>query len=100
MEDNDNLNLNDDAKRLVEDVAAAINRAVEQSGEVATSINSLREAGFEMELTLRLEIGLRELETEPAEADPLDNFNLTDEDRRTLRRMKIRFDDDDDNAIH
>jgi hypothetical protein len=49
-----------------------------------------------MELTLKLEIGLRELDTEEdtTATDAEDTMlELTDEDRRTLRSMKIRFDE-------
>ena len=93
------LEINDDAKEIVQELGAAINSAVENSPEVAAAIERLRGAGYEMELTLRLEIGLRENglgrgadgddDGEPA------RFELTDEDRRTLRSMKIRLDDAD-----
>lgn len=80
----------------MQELGAAINSAVENSPEVAAAIERLREAGYEMELTLRLEIGLREHERdgdrEGAEPAPLE---LTDEDRRTLRGMRIRLDDMD-----
>jgi hypothetical protein len=51
-----------------------------------------------MELTLKLEIGLREtgMEDEDGGADSNGHdatLELTDEDRRTLRSMKIRFDE-------
>jgi len=53
---------------------------------------SLREAGYEMELTLRLEIGLRphagDDETENGNA----TLDLTEEDLQVLQRMKIRID--------
>ena len=90
------MEINDEAKEIVQELGSAINSAVENSPEVAAAIERLREAGYEMELTLRLEIGLRENglggdgdEDEPA---PLE---LTDEDRRTLRGMRIRLDDAD-----
>ena len=51
--------MDDDTKQLAEEVGTAINEAVQQSPTVAAAIERLREAGFEMELTLRLEIGLR-----------------------------------------
>ena len=89
------MDINDDAKEIVQELGAAINAAVETSPEVAEAIERLREAGYEMELTLRLEIGLREYEAEPEEeggGDPA-RLELTDEDRRTLRSMKIRLDD-------
>jgi hypothetical protein len=93
------LEINDDAKEIVQELGAAINSAVENSSEVAAAIERLRGAGYEMELTLRLEIGLRENglgrdEDEDEDgADPA--LELTDEDRRTLRSMRIRLDDTD-----
>ncbi|HYG78853.1 MAG TPA: hypothetical protein VD861_00615 [Pyrinomonadaceae bacterium] len=89
------MEINDEAKQIVHDLGTAINSAVEKSSQVAAAIERLREAGYEMELTLRLEIGLREYEAEPEEeggGDPA-RLELTDEDRRTLRSMKIRLDD-------
>lgn len=88
------MDINDEAKQIVQELGAAINAAVESSGEVAEAIERLREAGYEMELTLRLEIGLRQRDEGDEEAGtaPLE---LTDDDRRTLRSMKIRFDDAD-----
>jgi len=92
------LEINDEAKEIVQELGSAINSAVENSPEVAAAIERLREAGYEMELTLRLEIGLRENGLGPdggedgAEPAPLE---LTDEDRRTLRGMRIRLDDAD-----
>lgn len=88
------MDINDEAKEIVQELGAAINAAVESSGEVAQAIERLREAGYEMELTLRLEIGLRERSDEDEEEDP-GGLILTDEDRRTLRSMKIRIDETD-----
>jgi hypothetical protein len=87
------VEINDDAKEIVQELGAAINAAVELSPEVAAAIERLREAGYEMELTLRLEIGLREHGHSPEEEEDAAQLELTDEDRRTLRSMKIRFDD-------
>ncbi len=95
------MEINDDAKELVQEIGEAINAAVERSPEVADAISRLRAAGYEMELTLKLEIGLRETGVDDddaaataAEADEQAALlELTDEDRRTLRSMKIRFDE-------
>ncbi len=84
------VELNDDAKEIVEEIGRAINTAVERSPEVADAIARLRAAGYEMELSLKLLIGLRELDEAP---DAGVTLELTDEDRRTLRSMKIRLDD-------
>jgi hypothetical protein len=91
------LEINDEAKEIVQQLGSAINAAVERSAEVAEAIERLREAGYELELTLKLEIGLREHPREEADGredgESSARFELTEEDRRTLRGMKIRFDD-------
>ena len=86
------MDINDEAKEIVQEIGAAINAAVEHSKEVADAIERLRDAGYEMELTLRLEIGLREHEGKTLDDDDDSEFELTDDDRRTLRSMKIRID--------
>ncbi|MDX6695108.1 MAG: hypothetical protein QOF02_2711 [Blastocatellia bacterium] len=86
------MEIDDEAKQIVHDLGAAINAAVESSSEVAAAIERLRAAGYEMELTLRLEIGLRPYSDEPG-AGAEATLDLTDEDMRTLRRMKIRIDE-------
>jgi hypothetical protein len=89
------LDINDEAKQIVHDLGTAINSAVEKSSQVADAIARLREAGYEMELTLRLEIALRQnSEDEELEAEDA-TLELTDEDMRTLRRMKIRIDSEE-----
>ncbi|HEX8198715.1 MAG TPA: hypothetical protein VF571_21160 [Pyrinomonadaceae bacterium] len=89
------MELNDEAQQAVREVGAAINAAIERSPHVAEAIERLRESGYELQLTLRLEIGLREIDAEETTdfASEEDfNLELTDEDLRTLRRMKIRLD--------
>ena len=90
------MELDDKSKEVVRELGAAINSAVEKSPQVAEAIEKLRECGYEMQLTLRLEIGLRPVETTDIEIydDKKGEveLELTDEDLRTLRRMKIRID--------
>jgi hypothetical protein len=87
------MEIDDDAKEIVREIGSAINESVENSTKVAEAIERLREAGYEMELTLRLEIGLRphagDDETTTEEDATLD---LTEEDLQVLQRMKIRID--------
>jgi hypothetical protein len=94
------LQLDEEGRELVQRLGSAINRAIENSSEVANAIAGLRDAGYEMELMLKLEIGLRrqsESERTDAADAPVENFNseLTEEDRRTLRQMRIRLDDNE-----
>ena len=86
------MEINDEAKQIVNELGSAINAAVENSPQVAEALERLREAGYEMELTLRLEIGLRPHD-EDGEIRADATLELTDEDMRTLRRMKIRIDE-------
>ena len=83
--------MDEETKRLAEEVGTAINESVQQSATVAAAIERLREAGFEMELTLKLEIGLRPQTDEGDSADesggPID---FTEEDLRILRSMRIK----------
>ena len=88
------MEIDDDTRQIVHEIGSAINDSIENSSQVARAIERLREAGYEMELTLRLELGLRPHppgEEAEAGATPLD---LTDEDLRVLQRMKIRIDSD------
>lgn len=89
------MEINDEAKQIVQDLGTAINSAVEKSSQVADAIERLHEAGYEMELTLRLEIALRQQSEDDATEFQEAALELTDEDMRTLRKMKIRIDSDD-----
>lgn len=96
------MELNDEAKQIVQDLGEAINQAVGQSTQVAEAIDRLRDAGYETELTLKLEIGLRPHADETVNENAFGGaaaaatLELTDEDRHEFRRMKIRIDDDAD----
>ena len=91
------LDIDERAKEIVQEIGTAINESVENSAKVAEAIERLRDAGYEMELTLRLEIGLRpHSEDEAGEQTSSDDgaLSLTDEDLQILQRMKIRIDPD------
>jgi hypothetical protein len=87
--------MDEQTKKLAEEVGTAINESVQQSASVAAAIERLREAGFEMELTLKLEIGLRPHNSDEAGSDSKGSLELTDEDLRILRSMKIRIDSEE-----
>ena len=87
------MEIDDDAKEIVREIGSAINESVEKSDKVAEAIERLREAGYEMELTLRLEIGLRpHAGDDETENDRTTTLDLTEEDLQVLQRMKIRID--------
>jgi hypothetical protein len=86
------MEIDDDAKEIVREIGTAINESVENSTKVAEAIERLREAGYEMELTLRLEIGLRPHAGEDESETDGTSLELTEEDLQILQRMKIRID--------
>lgn len=88
------LEIDDRAKEIVQELGTAINESVENSSKVAEAIERLRDAGYEMELTLRLEIGLRAHHNAEDSGDEEAPLSLTDEDLQILQRMKIRIDPD------
>ena len=85
------MEIDDEAKEIVREIGSAINESVENSTKVAEAIERLREAGYEMELTLRLEIGLRPHAGDD-ETSTDATLDLTEEDLEVLQRMKIRID--------
>lgn len=84
------MDIDDEAKDIVREIGTAINESVENSPKVAEAIERLRDAGYEMELTLRLEIGLRPHSGDDENGDT--TLDLTEEDMQVLQRMKIRID--------
>ncbi len=85
------MKLDKTAKKAVRELGDAINSAVEKSLRVSEAIENLRELGYEPNLTLKLEIGLQEIGGETDDFPEDFELDLTDEDVRTLRRMKIRL---------
>lgn len=85
------MELDDYVKQLAEQVGTAINESVQESSSVAAAIERLREAGFDMELTLKLEIGLRPQHGGQETSESTGSLDLTDEDVRILQAMKIKI---------
>ena len=83
--------MDEHTKKLAEEVGTAINESVQQWAIVAAAIERLREAGFEMELTLKLEIGLRPQSASETGNESEGSLELTEEDLRILRSMKIKM---------
>ena len=95
------MQLDDEAKKAVQNIGDAINSAVGESQVLVEAIEHLRSIGYEAHLTVRLEIALEKRDVEDnfddLESEPADEYSenveleLTEEDLRTLRKMKIRF---------
>ncbi len=85
------MKLDDDAKDAVRNLGEAVNSAISESRRISEAIEHLREIGYEANLTLKLEIGLNEVSADNYDILDEDELELTDEDLKTLRSMKIRL---------
>lgn len=85
------MNLDEDAKEAVRELGDAINSAIEKSAQVSNAMENLRDLGYEPNLTLRLEIGLIELVGSLDKRKQDIELELTEDDLKTLRKMKIKF---------
>lgn len=86
------MELDDDAKEAAREIGEAINDAVAESEAVKDAVQNLRDLGYEAYYTLNLKIAVEKIDDfdEPNDAENFE-LELTDEDLRTLQRMKIRF---------
>ena len=82
------MELDDKAKEAAKKLGDAMNSAIGSSPEVIEAIEYLRSIGYEPHLQLKLEIALART---GEDAENSFELELTDEDIRTLERMKIRF---------
>lgn len=85
------MNLDENAKEAVRELGDAINTAIERSPQVSNAMENLRDLGYEPNLTLRLEIGLLELVGKLDKRKQDVDLELTEDDLKTLRKMKIKF---------
>lgn len=83
------MKLDDEAKNASGELGDAINAALESSVRVKDAIGHLREIGFDPHLTLRLELSRSRSET--INMGEEFELQLSEEDLKTLQRMKIRF---------
>ncbi|QQS40972.1 MAG: hypothetical protein IPM63_16635 [Acidobacteriota bacterium] len=87
------MSLHEKQNKAVQELGDAINSAIENSPVVADALEHLRRLGYEADLNVKLEIRLQEVEEPIGDTPEAVELELTEEDRRTLRRMKIRVDD-------
>lgn len=87
------MELDDNAKEAAREIGDAINNAVAESEAVKDAIEHLRDLGYEAYYTLNLKIALDRIDESMQADEPAENIELelTDEDLRTLQRMKIKF---------
>lgn len=85
------MELDDNAKQIVRELGEAVNAAIGESPEVSKAIEKLRQAGYHSEISLKLEIGLQELSLTDEDISNEAESEFTEEDLKTLRKMKINL---------
>lgn len=87
------MGLHEKQNKAVRELGDAINSAIEESPLVADALEHLRRLGYEADLNVKLEIRLEEIEEPGVKVPDEIELELTEEDLRTLRRMKIKVDE-------
>ncbi len=87
------MELDGKGKKALQELGDAVNAAVEQSPIVAAAMDDLRRMGYEPNISLKLEIDLQEILGSNKEFSEEGKLHLTDDDLRTLQRMKIKLDE-------
>ncbi len=87
------MGLHEKQNKAVRELGDAINAAIEQSPDVADALEHLRRLGYDADVNLKLELRLQEVDETSEKILESVELELTEEDLRTLRRMKIRVDD-------
>ncbi len=89
------MELEDKTKKLVHELGDALSEAIEKSTRFSKAIEKLRESGYEPLLTMRIEIGLNEIEHDDDSILDEVELELSDDDLKTLRHMKIKLNPED-----
>lgn len=85
------MELDENAKEIVRELGDAVNSAVSESRRVSRAIEKLRQIGYQSEISLKLEIGLQELSLKDEGVSDEVEYEFTEEDLKTLRKMKINL---------
>lgn len=84
------MHLDNRMKQLLRELGRAINEAVSDSDRIADAIAALKANGYDVFLMLDAVVGLNKR----SETLPQGRLTITSQDRRFLKSLKIRLDDD------
>ena len=91
--------MDDYMKKLVRELGEAINRALEDSDDIAEARERIREAGNEVYLVLEATIVLGDLQEDtkayPAVTVEQRLSEISHEDKQFLKSLNIKFDNDE-----
>ena len=95
------MELDDNLKELMKELGSAINESLSDSEPIAEAISNIKGAGYDVFLVLEATIGFNrhEDEEDSAEANSLHiktgRLELTNQDARFLRSLKISFEEEE-----
>ncbi|MFQ5925910.1 MAG: hypothetical protein ACE5MH_00555 [Terriglobia bacterium] len=84
------VQLDNRMKQLLRELGRAINEAVSDSDRIADAIAAIKANGYDVFLMLDAVVGLNRR----SETTPQSGITITSQDRRFLKSLKIRLDDD------
>ncbi len=92
--------MDDYLQKLLQELGEAINRALEDSDDIAEARERLRDAGHEVYLMLEATIVLGDLQEDPPKKAPRVSVEqrlaeISHEDKQFLKSLNIKFDNDD-----
>lgn len=86
------MELDDNLKQLTKDLGTAINESLSNSEHISSAIASIKDAGYDVFLVLEATIGFNkrgeEAQTQLPQG-PVGELNLTPQDARFLKSLKI-----------
>lgn len=82
------MQLDDRLKELMKELAASINESISESDRIAEAILNIKEAGYDVFLVLEAAVGFQKRGAEES-----DRLEITTQDRRFLRSLKVRVDE-------
>lgn len=93
--------MDDRLKELMQELGNAINESLSDSERIASAIAEIKQAGYDVFLVLEATIGFNKREAgeeEPLESaphfEPAARIQLTTQDQKFLRALKIAVDED------
>lgn len=93
------MELGRDFKRLMEELGQAINESLSESDRIGEVMSKIKAAGYDLFLVLEVTIGFNKRgETDVVHRQKIGKrtrFQLTNEDARFLRALRISIDDED-----
>ncbi len=90
--------MNQDLKKLVQQLGEAIHESVSESEQIAGVVQDIRRQGFDVLLMLEATIGLNEVASRTPEEEASTGTDFTPQDVSFLRSLRIAVEGEDEEA--